>query len=291
MDPEALNIFDIREGVLYGFLEGIEDEDIEKAFPDGNMIIPEEVTSVNDSAFFDPEEGEYGETTIPDAITKITFENPENVESIGSHPFLGATSIEQININEMTNLSSIGDGAFAGCEALYKFDTNGDTTLAITNSFAVFADGYIGDGAFAGCLSIQGIKLPIILDTAYVGEGAFATGGGAFKTLDFLNLTINRIENTGYNREYAESDILNWMEKHNLFYFVEPTEPYDQRRIILPKISEAITVDAKEAFLLADTTEESWSYAQHSAFHWLCIETPQESLLYLLNSWELVEAE
>ena len=97
-----------------------------------NYIIPNSVTNIGDSAFYDCK-----------SLTSINI--PNSVTNIGDEAFWGCESLTNINIpNSVTN---IGRDAFSGCSSL----TNINIPNGVTN---------IGRDAFSGCSSLTKIKIP-----------------------------------------------------------------------------------------------------------------------------------
>ncbi len=91
-----------------------------------DVIIPDSVTSIGDSAFFGC-----------DSLTSIKI--PNSVTSIGDYAFYRCSSLTSIEIPN--SVTSIGDCAFYGCRSL--------TSIEIPNSVTS-----IGDSAFYDCSSL-----------------------------------------------------------------------------------------------------------------------------------------
>ena len=122
---------------------------IDRAKVEGDIIIPEGVTSIPSSAF----RYQTGITsvTIPDSVTSIgwyAFENcssltevtiPDSVTSIGDYAFQNCSSLTSVTIGN--GVTSIGDRAFYGCSGL--------TSVTIPDSVTS-----IGNGAFQGCINV-----------------------------------------------------------------------------------------------------------------------------------------
>ena len=293
--PTEISIFKIVDNVLYGFEDGVTDEDIELAFPDHNLTIPEEVTSVNELAFC-ADDPHTPHKSIPDFIDKITFLAPQKITKIGAKAFWSTKGVTQININKLSSLSYIGNQAFANCEKLALFDDEQEElsdTLALSNIFALPGiESYLGDGAFFNCKNIKAIKVPNIRggdQPTYVGTGVFNTNSDKLQTLDFSNLRVIKIIGEGQEQHYdPDSSMQFWMNFKNLFCFIQPTnpEPTRENKIILPRFG--VGIDPRNGFLLAQDTRESYLNAPHSGFHWLCSMNTISSVEYLIESWDLV---
>ena len=109
-----------------------------------NYTIPNSVTTIGDSAFWDC-----------DSLTSINI--PNSVTTIGKGAFSGCDSLTSINIPN--SVTTIGDYAFSDCGSL--------TSINIPNSVTT-----IGKWAFSGCISLTSINIPNSVTT--IGEHAFS---------------------------------------------------------------------------------------------------------------------
>ena len=120
-----------------------------------NTIIPDGVTSIGDTAFY--ECTGLTSITIPDSVTSIgwgAFEGctgltsitiPDSVTSIGSDAFYGCTGLTSITIPD--SVTSIDDFAFYKCTGL--------TSITIPDSVTS-----IGGSAFKKCTGLTSITIP-----------------------------------------------------------------------------------------------------------------------------------
>ena len=147
-----------------------------------NVIIPDNITSINDNAFT----GCYSLTniTIPNSVTSIgnyAFRNclsitnitiPDTVTSIGSYAFMGCSSLVSINIPE--NVTSIGDSTFEGCSDLVNINIPYNVSSIGTSAFERCSSlvsinipnsvTSIGDDAFYGCVNLESINYDGTID-------------------------------------------------------------------------------------------------------------------------------
>ena len=77
---------------------------------EGDLLIPDDVTKINDFAF-----AGYSR------IRSVTFGESSNLVSIGEKAFYDCDRLWDVNFGENSKLSSIGDNAFAGCEKIFSF--------------------------------------------------------------------------------------------------------------------------------------------------------------------------
>ena len=133
---------------------------------DGNMTIPDGVTSVGRYAFYGC--SDLTSVTIGNSVTTIGYSAfrdcsgltsvtiGNSVTSIGSYAFSGCSGLTSVTIGN--SVTSIDNGAFYGCSGL--------TSITIPDSVTS-----IGDYAFRGCSSLTSMTLP------FVGASATASNG------------------------------------------------------------------------------------------------------------------
>ena len=127
--------------------------------PGGVVVIPSEVTAIQNNAFY---QTNVTEVIIPDGVTEIpdyTFINNKSLErvtlgkgvtKIGNNAFADCSSLRDITIPEGVTL--IDMGAFRGCSSL--------TRISIPDSVT-----HIEQNAFAGCSGLEDVSLGAGLTT------------------------------------------------------------------------------------------------------------------------------
>ena len=164
-----------------------------------NYIIPDTVTSINETAFVDCDS--LISITISNSVTSIgnsafnrcrgltSITIPDSVTSIGCWAFSECTSLESITISD--NLKSIDWGAFSGCRNL--------KTIAIPDSVTI-----IGDLAFNRCSSLTSVTIPN--SVTIVGESAF----GRCSSLKYVTIpnSVTIIEESAFDRCSSLKDVI-----------------------------------------------------------------------------------
>ena len=110
----------------------------------GDVVIPEGVTTIGDSAF-----------SCCSSLESIAI--PKNVTKIGRSAFSGCSSLESVEIPD--SVTTIGSSAFSGCSSL--------TSVEIPDSFTT-----IGASMFSGCSSLTSVEIPDSVTT--IGDSAFS---------------------------------------------------------------------------------------------------------------------
>ena len=146
-------------GIQTGYTFYIDGETIE-----GELIIPDDVTSIGDYAFA-------GCTGLTSVII------PDSVTSIGSSAFSGCTGLTSVTIGE--NVTSIGRSAFKGCDSLERMTIpfvgatkEGTSDTHFGDIFGARYDGYNYDYVPAS------LKEVIITGGTSIGVGAFSRYSG-----------------------------------------------------------------------------------------------------------------
>ena len=142
-----------------------------------NLIIPDSVTSIGDSAFFRCR-----------GLTSVIIGN--SVTYIGEDAFSGCSRLTSVIIDN--SVTSIGNGAFSGCEGL--------TSITIPDSVTS-----IGQNAFNGCSGL--INVTIGNSVTSIGNYAFL-GCSGLTSVTIGNSVISIGERTFYGCEGLTSIII-----------------------------------------------------------------------------------
>ena len=110
------------------------------------VIIPDSVTNIGNSAFYDCE-----------SLTSVTFGDNSKLESIGDWAFSRCDSLTSVTIPD--SVTNIGEWAFMGCVRLPALEIPRSVTS-------------IGEGAFSKCEKIDTIKIPSSITS--IGDFVFS---------------------------------------------------------------------------------------------------------------------
>ena len=128
---------------------------------EGNVVIPEGVTSISDLAF-----------SCCSSLTSIHI--PDSVTSIGNGAFYQCSSLTSIHIPE--GVTSISDRAFFHCSSL--------TSIHIPDSVTSIGNYAFGNDAFPGCSSLTSIHFPEGITNTYCTE---IEGCSSLRKISFTN--------------------------------------------------------------------------------------------------------
>ena len=156
---------DITSCKIHSDTKIISDDAFNRCYEISSVVIPDNVTSIGSSAFYDCF---ITNLEIPDSVTRIgesAFEAcdiltsvtiGDSVESIGERAFEGCTSLTSVVIPD--SVTNICESTFENCTSLASV-VIGDSVTSI------------GDSAFYGCTSLTSVVIPDSVKN--IGFGAF----------------------------------------------------------------------------------------------------------------------
>ena len=184
---------------------------------EGDIIIPEGVTSIPDAAFI-----------YQTGITSVTI--PDSVTSIGRYAFYDCSGLTSVTIGN--GVKSIGDYAFCGCSSL--------TEVTIGNGVKS-----IGNSAFSGCRGLQSVTIGN--DVTSIGQFAFQNCSG------LTSVTIpDSVTSIGWNaflfcssitRIDYSGDISGWLNISGLNYLMDYVSSSCELYISGTKVEELVIPD------------------------------------------------
>ncbi|MDE6476734.1 MAG: leucine-rich repeat domain-containing protein [Mycoplasmoidaceae bacterium] len=126
------NVYDIQDNVLMGFKDDFLNNPKSEIYQDNfkdcdTMLIPANVTSVNEDAFIISTLPFTYETIIPSFIKNLTFAKNSNCSSIGERAFYKSSLNSVILPN---SLITIQDSVFEGCSVLTSVDFSNCANLS-----------------------------------------------------------------------------------------------------------------------------------------------------------------
>ena len=162
---------------------------------EGNIIIPEGVTSIPGSAF-----------RYQTGITSVTI--PDSVTSIGNSAFYNCSELKSVTIGN--GVTSIGNAAFSGCRGLQSVTIGNDVTS-------------IGQFAFQNCSGLTSVTIPDSVTS--IGYSAFLGCSGLQSVT--IGTGVTSIESwafsgcSGITRIYYSGDIKGWLNIEGLDNLME----------------------------------------------------------------------
>lgn len=162
---------------------------------DKDIIIPDEVKSINKTAFngnstitsvkFGAKLNEIKREAFKDckSLKEVDFEKSENLNIIGAHAFEKCVNIKNIKLPK--SVDTIGESAFIQCERLEKIEFGANKKLK-----------KIEANLFNGCQALNQVVLPETVEE--IGKGAFS--GNRAMTEIKLNKGINKIGQYAFSK-------------------------------------------------------------------------------------------
>ncbi len=205
-----------------------------------SIVIGDNVTNINDAAFFCCENLKtviFGENSKLENISYAAFNGcgslesiviPESVTIIGAQAF-GGTSLKNITFEENSKLEKIDSGAFSLCFSLESIKIPSSVTIVGNQAFSdcgikniEMPSGLmtIGDYAFFSCFNLKTVTFESACKLESIGEGAFS-GCSSLESIDIPSSLINMGDYAFYN-----CDILEYNEYDNALYLGNSENKY-----------------------------------------------------------------
>ena len=208
-DVDGDDIFDIRDGMLYGLQASVDKSSIT------SISIPADVTAITKQAF----------ESMPN-LTTVNFDEATNLDTINVYAFYNCANLTTLDFSKCVKLRTIDAYAFAGCKALtsvqfYEDNTKDDKVGLDKIGDYAFSDDEkleelilpnnltsLGIYAFKGCKELATVKVNTSADVAIDGTKAFY--GCAIENISFGD-DVTRVSNyifngAGYGFDEVEED-------------------------------------------------------------------------------------
>lgn len=180
-------LFDKEQNTIITFPAGIK----------GDYVIPESVTEIGQSAFFE-------------CSGLMSVDIPENIITIGYEAFRGCTGLKSVDIPE--NTMTIEKDAFSGCSGLKSVTIPKNITKIESGTFSGCSglvsliihnrvEG-IGSYAFSGCTSLSSVSIPASVKNIFDGAFSGCTNLKAIN-VDAANTTYKSVNGILFSKDMS----------------------------------------------------------------------------------------